>query len=115
MLFEMSAVAAHHGPPPAFQTIILDRACLGSILKGSRHRVSKNAPFRPSKQAHALSFRGLFSTPIFYFDGYGLTPNLSGNKRIGEIQNQHFYTHATFLAGKWYKSSPPLTPLTPNS
>jgi hypothetical protein len=32
-----SAVAAHHGPSPAFQTIILDRACPGSILKDSRH------------------------------------------------------------------------------
>ena len=30
-------VAAHHGPSPAFQTIILDRACPGSILKDSRH------------------------------------------------------------------------------
>jgi hypothetical protein len=29
--------------------------------------------------------------------------------------NPHFYTHATFLAGNWYKSSPPLTPLTSNS
>ena len=32
-----SAVAAHHGPAPAFQTIIFDRACPGSILKDSRH------------------------------------------------------------------------------
>ena len=35
-LFRISAVAAHHGPTPAFQTIKFDRACLGSILKGSR-------------------------------------------------------------------------------
>ena len=59
MLFEMSAVAAHHGPPPAFQTIILDRACPGSILKDSRpdtqmvarkrvSRVSRNAPILPN-------------------------------------------------------------------
>jgi hypothetical protein len=27
----------------------------------------------------------------------------------------HFYTHTTFLARKWHKSSPPLSPLTPNS
>ena len=33
----ISAVAAHHGPTPAFQTIKLDRVCVGSILKGSRH------------------------------------------------------------------------------
>jgi hypothetical protein len=32
-----SAVAAHHGPSPAFQTIILDRACPGCIMKDSRH------------------------------------------------------------------------------
>ena len=30
-------------------------------------------------------------------------------------QKPHFYTHTTFLAGKWHKSSPPLSPLTPNS
>jgi len=36
-LLKISAVAAHHGPTPAFQTMTLDRACLGSILKGSRH------------------------------------------------------------------------------
>ena len=28
------AVAAHHGPIPAFLTIKLDRASLGSIMKG---------------------------------------------------------------------------------
>jgi len=31
----LTAVAAHHGPTPVFQTIILDRACLGIILKDS--------------------------------------------------------------------------------
>ena len=36
-LLKMSAVAAHHGPSPTFQTIELDRACPGSILKDSRH------------------------------------------------------------------------------
>ena len=30
-------------------------------------------------------------------------------------QKPHFYTHTTFLAEKWHKSSPPLSPLTPNS
>jgi len=35
MFFENLIVAAHHGPAPAFQTIKLDRVCLGSILKGS--------------------------------------------------------------------------------
>ena len=34
---KISAFAAHHGPNPAFLTIILDKACLGSMLKGSQH------------------------------------------------------------------------------
>jgi hypothetical protein len=29
-------------------------------------RVFRNASFLPSKQAHAKSFRGKFSTPLFY-------------------------------------------------
>jgi hypothetical protein len=37
------------------------------------------------------------------------------NNWLNLNQNSHFYTHATFLAGKWHKSSPPFTPLTPNS
>jgi len=44
-------------------------------------RVSRNAPFLPNKQAHTANFH----PPFFCFDGYGLTLNLSGNKRIGEI------------------------------
>jgi len=31
------AIAAHQGPTPAFQTLKLDRACLGSIPKGSQY------------------------------------------------------------------------------
>jgi hypothetical protein len=49
---KLSAVAAHHCPRPAFQNMILDRACLGNIPKGpytqvvARKRDSiKNAPF----------------------------------------------------------------------
>jgi hypothetical protein len=51
-------------------------------------RVFRNAPFLPSKRAHALSFRGKFPTPLFLLDGYGLTLNLSGDKGIGEIRTQ---------------------------
>jgi hypothetical protein len=52
-------------------------------------RVSRNAQFLPSKQAHALCPLGeIFHTPFFCFDGYGLTLNLSGDKRIGEIQTK---------------------------
>ena len=75
--------------------MILDRACLGSILKDSNtqvvtrkrvSRVSKNAPILPSKEAHAPSPLGAnFQPPFFCFDGYGLTLNLSGNDKIGEI------------------------------
>jgi hypothetical protein len=93
---KISAVAAHHGPASAFQTIKLDRACLGSILKVPKtlmarkrvYGVSRNATFLPSKQAHALSCRGKFPPPFFCFDGYGLTQNLSGNKIIGEIRTK---------------------------
>jgi hypothetical protein len=89
------AVGAHHNPSLAFLTIILDRACLGSKLKNSRHsgdgqkaclQGSRNAPFLPSKQAHALSPLGqMFNPPFFCCDGYGLTLDLSGNKRVDEI------------------------------
>jgi hypothetical protein len=34
------------------------------------------------------SFRGKLPTPFFCFDGYGLTLNLSDNKRIGEIRTK---------------------------
>ena len=78
VFLKISAVAAHHGPTPAFQTIKLDRACLGSILEGSRHSndghkrvsgVSRNAPFLPSKQAHVVHAQSLlwanFHPPFF--------------------------------------------------
>ena len=65
------------------------------------------------------SFRGIFSTPLFCSDGYGLTLNLFGNKIIGEIRTKTCistpFLAGTFLAGKWHNSSPPLTPLTLNS
>jgi hypothetical protein len=35
IIIKFLAVAAHHGPTPAFQTMKLGKACLGSILKGS--------------------------------------------------------------------------------
>jgi hypothetical protein len=54
-----------------------------------------------------------FHPPFFCFDGYGLTLN---PKPIWEQrnwwnsdQNPHFYTHVTFLTGKWHNSSPPHT------
>jgi hypothetical protein len=71
----ISAVAAHHGPNPAFQTIELGRACLGSILKGSRlSGDGQKACFQgflkctifAHKQAHALSFRDKFSPPFIF-------------------------------------------------
>ena len=95
---KISAVGAHHGSNPAFQTILLDRACLGSILKGSRHSGDgQKACFRGFQKCTIFaqqtgprnkSFRGKFSPPFFCFDGYGLTLNLSGNKRIGEIRTK---------------------------
>jgi len=67
-------IAAHHGPTPAFQTIILDRACLGSILKGSRHSgggqkacfqsFQKCTIFAQQTGPLTKSFRGKFSTPF---------------------------------------------------
>ena len=52
-------------------------------------RVSKNAPFLPSKQVHALSPLGAkFHPPFFCFDGYGLTLNLSEKKTVGEFRTK---------------------------
>jgi len=95
LFFLISAVADHHGPNPAFQTIKLDRACLGSILKGSRHSGDgQKACFRGFQKCTIFaqqtgpctkSFRGKFPPPFFLLDGYGLTLNLFGNRRIGEV------------------------------
>ena len=123
-----SAVAAHHGPSPAFQTIILDRACPGSVLKNSDtqvvarkrvSRVSRNAPFWPRKQAHTHSpFRAIFQPPFFCFDGYGLT--LSGNNELVEFRPKPAFLQPCHLPRKLFgremaKIQPPLTHLTPNS
>ena len=123
-----SAVAAHHGPAPAFQTIKLDRVCLGSILKGSRHSgdgqkacfqgFQKCTIFAQQTGPRTKSFRGNFH-PLFCFYGYGLTLNLSENKRIGEIRTKTCISTPIppfwQEIGKWHKSSPPLSPVTPNS
>jgi len=71
-----SAVAAHHGPSPAFQTIILDRACPGSILKDSRHPggghkacfqgFQKCTIFAQQTGPRTKSFGGEFSPPLFW-------------------------------------------------
>jgi len=57
------------------------------------------------------SFKGNFSTPFFLLRWVWFDPK----PICKQDYKPHFYTHATFLAGKWHKSSPPLTPLTPNS
>jgi len=62
--------------------------------------VFRNAPFLPSKQAHALSFMGKFSPPFFCFNGYGLTLNLSENKTIGEIRTKTRILHPYHLSGR---------------
>jgi len=79
-------------------------------------RVSRNAPILPSKQAHTLSLlRVNFHPPfLLWFLWFDPKPIWQQNNWWNSDQNPHFYTHATFLAGKW-KSSPPLSPLTPNS
>jgi hypothetical protein len=69
-------VAAHHGPTSAFQTIKLDRACLGSILKGSWHSgdgqkacfrgFQKCTIFAQQTGPRTKSFRGKFSPPFFF-------------------------------------------------
>ena len=78
--------------------IIVDRACLESILKESQNSgVDQKACFQgfqkctilPSKQAHARSPLGTnFQPPFFCFNGNGLTLNLSGNKRTGVIRTK---------------------------
>jgi len=80
-------------------------------------RVSRNAPFLPSKQAHALSPLGANFHPfvLLWWVWFDPEPIWEQKNWWNSDQNLHFYTHATFLAGKWHKSSPPLSPLTPNS
>jgi hypothetical protein len=57
-------------------------------------RVSRNAPFLLSKQAHARSPSWAnIHPPFFCFDGYDLTLSLSGKKIIGETR-----TKPTFLS-----------------
>ena len=72
--------------------------------------------FPANRPTHQVLWGQTF-TPFLCFDGYGLTLNLLGDKRNGEIwtRTRISYSHATFiLAGTWHKSSPPLKPLTPN-
>ena len=38
-----------------------------------------------NRPTHQVLWGRIFNSPIFCFDGYGLTLNLSGNKIIGEI------------------------------
>jgi len=78
MFFEVSAVAAHHGPPPAFQTII-----------------------------QGLPWEHTEGLPTFRWWPESRFPEL--HRVLCRISTP------TFLAGKWHKSSPTLTPLTPNS
>jgi hypothetical protein len=76
--------------------------------------VSRNAPFVPSKQAHALSPLGAKFHPFFCFIGYGLTLNLSENKRIGGIRTKTRILHPYHLSGReMAKIQPPTLTLDP--
>ena len=124
---KISAFAAHHGPNPAFLTIILDKACLGSMLKGSQHSGGgQKACFQGFQKCtilaqetgpHTQSFQGNISTPLFllWWVWFDPKPIWEQNKWWNSDRNPHFYTHATILAGERHNSSPPLSPLTPNS
>ena len=91
-MLKFPAVAAHHGPTPALQTIKLDRACLGSILKDSRHSGDGQKAYFQGFQKCTIFAQQTgphnFVPPFVCFDGYGLTPNLSGNKRMGGIRTK---------------------------
>jgi hypothetical protein len=68
--------------------------------------VSRNSPFLPSKQAHALSPLGADFHPPFFCkqrvasNGYGSTLYLSGNKRIDEIRTKTAFLHPYHLFGR---------------
>jgi hypothetical protein len=90
----LTAVAAHCCPPPAFQTITLGRASLGSILKSSkpslvaRHtsRVSRHVPFLPNKLAHALSPLGqIFTIPLLLLQWVWFDPKITRKQENCEI------------------------------
>jgi len=103
-------------PTPAFQTIKLDRVCLGSILKGSWHSGdSQKACFQGfqkctifAQQTGPRSPLGAnFHPPFFCFDGYGLTFNLSGDKKLVKFGPKPVFLHPYhLLAGKWHITSP---------
>ena len=77
---------------------------------------SGNAPLLPSKQAHTLSPLGAnFQPPFFCFDGYGLTLNLSEDKKLKKFGPKPAFLHPYHLrARKWHIQPPTLT-LYPNS
>ena len=123
------AVAAHHRPLPAFQVKILIRASLGSILKGPWHLGGGQKMFSQGFQDCTIFvqqtsprtefFGGNFHPFFFVCYVYGLTQNLSGNKEMVKswIRSTFMYPcmgTTTFLAGNWHKSSPQLTPWTPD-
>jgi len=67
-------------------------------MKGSRHSggdqeacfqgFQKCTIFAQQTGSRSKSFRGKFPPPFFLLDGYGLTLNLYGNKRIGKIRTK---------------------------
>ena len=93
---KISAFAAHHGPNPAFLTIILDKACLGSMLKGSQHSGGgQKACFQGFQKCtilaqetgpHTQSFQGNISTPLFLLWWVWFDP--IWEQRIGGIQTK---------------------------
>jgi hypothetical protein len=66
------------------------------------------------------SFRGKFPSPLFLLWWVWFDPKPVWEQKKGETQTKTCIstpkqTQATFSGREWYKSSPPLTPLTPNS
>ena len=79
-------------------------------------RVSWNAPFLPTNRPTHCPLGTNFHPPLFllWWVWFNPKPTWQQNNWWNSDQNPHFYTHTTFLAKKWYKSSPPLSPLTLN-
>jgi len=64
-----------------------------------------------NRPTHQVLQGQIFNPPCFCSDGYGLTLNLSGNKRIGEIRTRtHIHTPIPpFWQGYGTNPAPPLT------
>jgi hypothetical protein len=120
-------VTVHHSPPPASQTLnlaeLLWELCWTTpdTQMESKHRasmVSKNYHFCPANRPALSPLGANFHPHSFCCNGYGLTQNMSGNKKMVKFGFGVTFLYqcmdtTPFLAGKRHKFSPRRTQRTP--